>query len=572
MPAPILGPTLGAYPVFPAAHAPPYQAMRPPPRMDDIEIGTTYRTIRLLSHTLSKYLPGLWDDIRDGVVGRITRRGYVFVDTESLPDLRSHEIQEGLAQLFKHLEELERTDGHSSVLLHWLEAEYQRSRQKSALRHGHAGLDSLTRSFAGLAKAMDQRRLGSHRKLFQIMANFLIKNSKEVSRLATVGEFMRLIYSLDRMGHDMNEALSAIVSALGNGGRRRLRHHDEYSSDSSYSQLSSDTRRVLRKLLDPRRSHDGGRRSEDRHVVPFRHAAPRDAVRDAVRLGAAVPGRNRIGVVPRHQVRALKRQLGPNVRFQSWAPNDHVFYRVVDGAVGHHHHHHHHHPGRAQVRPRRQLRIADRGMGPRTASGTWFAPGAADMTLADEDDDGCLYDDGDSSSSYFGSLLDYDDYDDYDDDDDDDDDDDYYGDGADFDCEYNYTHRPVVGGGIGDGLGLGVGHGRGHGLDHAFGHRHHHHHHHPDLPHHEHADMRPRVLPRRVSFGSLEDAYRRLGLGDAADYDVGSDVLDDGVADDNVLFGDDRHRHLHHHVRQPAFLRPGFRPRSRSWAYYSMAP
>lgn len=509
MPPQILGPAIGppmGYPGFPGpfplAQGMPYG---PPVRhsfhVKDIDIATAHRTIRLRRHTIQKYLPGLWQIILDRNRGHGAPNGRAFINARQLPGLMDVDVQEGLAQVLKHLRDLERTDGSSSSLFDWLESVYQRSRRTPSHAR-YTGFGLLTTYFLGLGLALDRHHLAGHRKLFQIISHFLVKNCKELVRDMKMREFLCLIRALDRTGHDMNETLAAIVSAIGTTGRHRLRQHIR-SSDSLYNDLSRDTRRNLRKILEAKRHGQ-----DERRLVPFR---PRLHARDMVRYpspGAHLPLRDKVGVIPRNQVRELRHRLGPNVRFQNWAPNNHVFYRIVDsgpGAAGHV-------ARRRRLHARRPLRIGN----PEHA----MAP--VDLDLSTSDDD--FYDD-DDLSTIATSLLDDDD------------------DGLDYELGPGpgAFHGGLFGGGGSGGGGLPYGH--------------------------------PRLLPRRVSYGSLDDVYHRFGLPDHHhhhhhhlsdyEYDLASDIFDDN---DDDLF-DSPFAHLRPRSKSFTFL-----PRSNSFAYYTMSP
>ena len=468
MAAAVLGPPIG----FPNDRS-LYPWMGHGPYDHDVEVVTADGTRRLQPRTIQKYLPNLWDMLADGLIEHTRRHGRPVIDMEQLHDNETHVVQTCLSQIFRHLKELDHTDGHASSLLDWLESIHHQSRRlQGSRRHHHNRRLKMTRYFYGLGKLLDRGHLSSHRKLFQIMANFLIKNCHEIFRRVNVEEFLLYVFALDRTGHDMSEVLATILSSIGQNGRRRLLCYDQHPS-SVYHNLSSRTRRALRNLDDAKRHRQGGR---GRRMVPYRGMAG-----DLVRRGA---GRShpQYGVIPRRQKSELLRRYGDEVRFQDWMPSDYTLYRIVSPRSRR----------RRRLGPAGRRLIADPGL-PRSTFESEFSP---------SDD----YDDVESTD-----FLDDDDYD--------------------------YDLSP--------------------------GHYQHHHHQHQ---HHGHG------IPRRVSYGSLDESYAQ-DLTDYDEYDRGftSEVFDDDedgyeLDHQSDSYFADHHNHHHNHTH------PGLHGRSNSWAYYTMRP
>lgn len=528
-------------------------------RQWDIDIFARDGSTRLRYRTVQKYLPRLWDTFVDGIVGHVRQHGRPSIDIEQLHDTSDHVVQACLVQIVRHLKELERTDGNASSLLDWLEDIWRRARRNPSYRRRHNERMKLTRYFAGLGRALDYHEwLGSHRKLFQIMANFLIKNCYQIFRRVSVEEFLQYIYALDRQGHEMSEVLATILTSIGRNGRRRLRHYDHHPA-SVYHKLSSRTRRALWKLDDAKRHRYG--QHHRRVILPYRDGGvglTNDLGRfgGGGRRGVGGMGRAKFGVIPRHQKNELLRRYGDQVRFQDWAPSDYTFYRILSYRPrlldDHRHHRPHHH--REHYRPRRISSRSHYGLSPYK---TDYCSASNDHDYHDDDSyDDDSYDDEDDDDDDDETILATDIVDDDDDDDDDD-----YDDYDDYDLAPD-PYQDIY---------------RGRGINHA---RQHHH------------QQHQRTVPRRVSYGNLTDSFMNnpdltdyyhyyddshhhgshgQGRGEYRDLDLASDVFlhDRDRRDHRDYGGLDDHQHLPLPRRNTTFRSTTTYPRRSSWGYHS---
>jgi hypothetical protein len=469
---------------------------------------------RLHPYTLHKHLPRLWNSFERRRVRCSTHRGRYQIDSEQFGSLRSPLAQLCLSQVLKHLREAELCGGNSSLLLDWLENLYQKGRRSPGLGR-HAGVGAVTKYFAGLGAVLDCAGvLGSSLELFELMANFVVKNGRELFYTLGVEQFLRYVHALDRMGYALSAVLASVLSSIGSEGRRRIRYRN-YLAGSVYHYLSAHTKTALRTLDNAKRQRAlaGGRT-----LMPYAATWP---AAEVVRARASPPSslwpssswpsssssssssllQSPCLAITRSQAAMLRRRFGSRViihelpdkyvccRILKYPPSRHHHHLLHGGRhhlhPHHHHHHHHHHGGDVGG-------AAGGGRRRRMWFGEPVAP-AVDLELvsaaSDEDDEYCCgaadYDD--TASTLTTSVCDGD-------------------------------------GGAEHGIGCECRDCSGHHFHH-FHHRHHGHHHH----HHHHHGR----LSRRVSF---DDAMGDPAFPDPYDEAAG---LDEGGDDDEFLGYDD---------------------------------
>ncbi|KAI9812343.1 MAG: hypothetical protein M1826_002911 [Phylliscum demangeonii] len=225
--------------------------------------------------------------------------------------LEGHVMRECLTQLFRHLREMERTDGNSTSLLDWLGQLYERSRSSP----GYSGL----LHFEALCKIMSPEALGTHHKLFGQLRSFYVKNCALLFRLMGIELILRYLFALDRMRQGMSEVLASTLAYIGPSGRRQL-HYQKANRASVYQQLSARAKRALRKM-DEAKQH---REEADGPLVPYQgQAGPRHHQLLGVR-----PASN-VGVIPRRRQSELRRRFGRRITFSELAPSSFVNYIIV---------------------------------------------------------------------------------------------------------------------------------------------------------------------------------------------------------------------------------------------------
>ncbi|KAI9793269.1 MAG: hypothetical protein M1816_000690 [Peltula sp. TS41687] len=303
--------------------------LEPVNRSRKIEFATEIGPIRLHYRTIRKYLPGLWRLISSGELHYHPRHDVIDAGLEF--GLVQPVHQTCITYLFQHLQEMERTGVNSMRLTEWLEGLY-----KGSLLHEvnyvrpHPNLSKLTKTFEGLGKVLSSRKFQSHRTLFELMLGFFTRYCRDLYKQLYIEDFLKYIFALDRMHHDMRSVLAMTLQAIGSKGRRQLVRRKDYG-DSNYRRLRLTTRMAIERIYQAKKH---------RHpLIPFR-------TNPGIH-GQMVRMRNPTDWQPvlRSQIPHLQRRFGPQgVEFhQHHEPGNHVLYRVTGSParLGNHYGHPH---------------------------------------------------------------------------------------------------------------------------------------------------------------------------------------------------------------------------------------
>ncbi|KAI9882415.1 MAG: hypothetical protein M1823_005835 [Watsoniomyces obsoletus] len=322
MPGAIVGPPIGFHGL--RQHG-LFQSPLMSPHHRRLDVKTDDGVVRLNASTVEKFLPNLFRNIIENRIEYGSYHGHPMLHTHRLDLPKGFVMQECLSQLFKHLRELERTDGAAGTLVDWLQRKLSRSTY-SHRRHG--SLCRVTEYFKKLGKALGRRELGCHRRLFSCMSSFLIKNCQNIFKLVGPEEFLQFVYALDRQGWDMNETLDNVLSSIRSYGRQRLRAVCRRHG-SVYSRLQPLTRRAMHKIFEAKGHRDHHHHHHDHHLHDRQLMIP-GAVPRAVVPWRGQPVPKNVGIIPRHRRHELIRKFGnENVILQDRLPRGFNFFQVV---------------------------------------------------------------------------------------------------------------------------------------------------------------------------------------------------------------------------------------------------